>query len=663
MRSYLIIVLLSICFQLEGQEYKSLNDQSIEIESLKKIINTTKSDSLKCITYFKIALIYKNRKENVLAKDYHKKAIELIGKNKGLSDLSYYYCIDLTYEASDTIKFRYADKLLKKYKSKEIYALRSNILFKIALIYQRLDYPSETIKILIKEALPIAIKSESKKDLSNVYKLVSVVFYNQEDIIKASQYLNLSIKELESSNENSNEYFEDLIELYLYKVEILSIQKKINEAFVFLNKSQKILDKKFSNNGIIEFYFSKGSLYQEIKDYNNALLEYDKGIKLSKAKRDSISIDRFKLMKFDVYMLQKKFFDAKDILLNVLSNKKLTIKDRAIYSNELSKLYKEMKDYPNALKYSEQYSILKDSLNKKYEKNKVIELEAKFNNSEKEKKIIALESEKQKAEFENENNKLYLLLLCITFILMLSIIYFLYRNSKIQKKIAFQQEINFNQNLSELKKEKEIEIMRAMINSEEEERKRIARDLHDGIGSRLSSLKMCLGQINNEEKFKNEFEYLSELLSTSIVELRQVSFNLMPETLLRLGLVSAIKDLCYTLNNDIIEIEFNSNGIKNNIAISCQIAIFRIVQELLINALKHSHCTELMIDCSQNDNLFLITIEDNGVGFNVNAINEFKGLGLKNIQNRVDLLNGKFEIVSKNNHGTSINIELIISKS
>jgi two-component system, NarL family, sensor kinase len=650
-----------------SQKPNELNDDQRVIDSLNKVFSSTKSDSLKCIASFELSRIY-------LGYDLDKVKASLsisnalVKNNPYLKDISYYYNAPYNFYKSNDTKAYLKDLIfvkekLSKYKNPEANLMRLKTLINISVVHGWQNNELESKKIQIEQAIPLAKSINNNELLGAIYLSLSSTFFNDNDLNKSDYYGNLSVKALEFKKINSTKYNENLFLAYIGYSQVLSTNKNFSEALVLLNKAYEIIKNHPNSILYCNYYYSMG-LYELKKENDQRALYYvNLGIKKAFFFDDTFLQYKLELLKIEILMLQKKFIEIKDLLINVLKSDYIQSDEKRDAYKELAYVHKQLKDYYNSVIFYERYINLKDSLDNSDMKNKILDLEAKFNNSEKEKKIITLESDKEKAELENENNKLYLLLFGITIILMLSIIFFLYRNTKIQKKIALQQEINFNQNLSELKKEKEIEIMRAMINSEEEERKRIARDLHDGIGSRLSSLKMCLGQINNEEKFKNEFEYLSELLSTSIVELRQVSFNLMPETLLRLGLVSAIKDLCYTLNNDVVEIEFNSNGIKNNIAISCQIAIFRIVQELLINALKHSHCTELMIDCSQNDNLFLITIEDNGVGFNVNAINEFKGLGLKNIQNRVDLLNGKFEIVSKNNHGTSINIELIISKS
>ncbi|WP_370519384.1 sensor histidine kinase [Flavobacterium sp. 9AF] len=201
--------------------------------------------------------------------------------------------------------------------------------------------------------------------------------------------------------------------------------------------------------------------------------------------------------------------------------------------------------------------------------------------------------------------------------------------------------------------------MQAVIQSEEAERKRIARDLHDGIGSRLSSLKMQISQLSSKDIPMLEIERITTDLNNSISDLRQTAYNLIPETLLKLGLELALQDLCISMATEKMPITFSAYEIQKNIKESNQITIYRIVQELLSNALKHSNCDEIFLECSQNDDLFLISFEDNGIGFNPNNMNNFTGLGLKNIQNRIAILNGKLDLKSSNS-GTIFNIELHI---
>lgn len=640
-----------------AQSSSTLNDYEVTIDSLKNAISTSKSDSLRCIMNYRLAYIYtKNVDKKELGKIHLKKANELVKNNSYLKDLSYYYnSLFFSLTKENLQKFRKADEALKKYNSREIYILRSKILFNIGLLYQRENEPLQTIEVLVKEAIPVAKKSKDSQELSNLYKLIAVVFYNNEDIAKTKYYLDLSISTLEQGKSKKNRYNEDLIELYLFNVEVLSVQKKTNEAFEYLQKAEDLLKSYPLKSLYIEYYFAKGSLNQEIKNYEQAISDYDNGVRLSQLNKDSALEQRFKLMKYEVFILQNKIESAKDLLLDVFKTGGMNIKDRAYYSYELSKIYRKLNDFEKAYVYNEQYIQLKDSLSQMFEAEKIADIEARYNKLENENKIKELTIEKQATLLNQRKNMLFLLLLSFALVCVLIFAYFIWKNLKNQKKITAQKEINHFQKLNNLKREKEIEIMQTMINVEEAERKRVARDLHDSIGSKLSALKIIFANTQNKNDYNDS--RINTILETSIAELRQISYNLVPESLLKLGLEKALGDLCFTLRSDTVSIEFHSYEIDNSMPLTTQTNIFRIVQELLNNALKHSKATQILVSCSQNGNRFYISIEDNGVGFDISGIEENQGLGIKNIKSRIELLHGSLDCESSSG-GTSYNIEL-----
>ena len=150
---------------------------------------------------------------------------------------------------------------------------------------------------------------------------------------------------------------------------------------------------------------------------------------------------------------------------------------------------------------------------------------------------------------------------------------------------------------------------------------------------------------------------VNELLDNSIKELRNISQNLMPESLVTFSLEHALKDLCIGNSNPETAIEFQYLVKKSNLPKNYEIMIYRIIQELLNNALKYAKASKILVSCSQNKDVFFITVEDNGIGFDRSQNNK-TGMGLRNIKNRVDFMNGKLEIESVLNKGTSAYIEL-----
>jgi two-component system, NarL family, sensor kinase len=217
--------------------------------------------------------------------------------------------------------------------------------------------------------------------------------------------------------------------------------------------------------------------------------------------------------------------------------------------------------------------------------------------------------------------------------------------------------------LQTLESQQELAVSNALLEGEEVERKRLARDLHDGLGSMLSGLKLYMSKLSSDtvQNAPVMIENVNNQLDNSIKELRHIAQNMMPESLLKLGLEASLKDLCLKFNSDNLAVEFQYYAENNTISESKQIMIYRIVQELIHNVVKHAKASKILVSCSQNDAVFLITVEDNGVGFDSKKSNLFDGMGLKNIKNRVEFLKGKLDIDSQSQKGAVFNIELNIT--
>ena len=227
--------------------------------------------------------------------------------------------------------------------------------------------------------------------------------------------------------------------------------------------------------------------------------------------------------------------------------------------------------------------------------------------------------------------------------------------------MAEQREINLNQKLKEAEQKEQLKVTKAILDGEERERQGVAKDLHDGLGGMLAGVKFNLSawSSNNLESGQvQDFHKILNQLDSSVSELRRVAGNLMPESLLNFGLEIALKDLCEFYMKDHLHIDFQPMNIDKNLSLNTQLNIYRIVQELLSNAVKHSGATNILLQCTQSEDQFFITIEDNGKGILAQDQNKLKSMGLKNLQNRVEYLKGKMEISSEQNEGTSINIEL-----
>jgi len=221
------------------------------------------------------------------------------------------------------------------------------------------------------------------------------------------------------------------------------------------------------------------------------------------------------------------------------------------------------------------------------------------------------------------------------------------------------EKINF-QKFNELKDKIQINSMQSMIEGQEVERERIAKDLHDSLGGLLSTIKLQVDNIRNKKSISEddkEIKTATQLLDTAVSEVRTISQNLQPGALNRLGLIPALKDLVNRYDNKYgPEIDLQHFDVPIKLDQTIALGIYRIVQEILTNAIKHANAKEILVQLNKETDEIIIHIEDDGVGFNTEK--KYTGMGLENIRSRVNYLKGTMEIDSRKNQGTSFLIHV-----
>ena len=204
----------------------------------------------------------------------------------------------------------------------------------------------------------------------------------------------------------------------------------------------------------------------------------------------------------------------------------------------------------------------------------------------------------------------------------------------------------------------------AIVQGQEEERSRLAKDLHDGLGGILSSTKYSLNNMRENFIISPEnaiaFERTMTMLNQSITELRRVAHNMMPETLMKLSLSEALEDFCAQVTQSgALQVSYQSFGIDNlSLENQVKITVYRIVQELINNAIKHAVAATATVQVLCNDNKLNITVEDDGKGFDKTILIDSGGIGYKNLQSRISFLKGTIDIQSQTGKGTSVYIEI-----
>ncbi len=251
----------------------------------------------------------------------------------------------------------------------------------------------------------------------------------------------------------------------------------------------------------------------------------------------------------------------------------------------------------------------------------------------------------------------YLLIGVIITILLLS--FLSYRGYRHKQKL---QALKIN----ELETEKQLAATEAVLKGEEQERARLAKDLHDGLGGMLSGIKYSFQNMKGTMVMTHEnqqvFERSIDMLDSSIKEMRRVAHNMMPESLLKFGLDTALKDFCNHISKSgAVKINYLSFGMEQAaIDQTVAITIYRIIQELINNILKHAAAENSIVQVTKSGAQLVVTVEDDGRGFDTQILNTSNGIGWTNLRHRIDFLKGSFSVDSQKGKGTSVHIEITV---
>lgn len=304
----------------------------------------------------------------------------------------------------------------------------------------------------------------------------------------------------------------------------------------------------------------------------------------------------------------------------------------------LSSAYENTGDIKNALSMYKNYKTVSDSIYNKDTRGDIEKISVQYETEKKNQQIALLNQQNELKTATIENNYLIIggLLLALSFFSLLFYIW-RYRNRQMQQAVAREQKIHM----------RELQI-KAVIDSQENERKRFASDLHDGMGQLVAALQLNIHSIKQQTELENRVELVenSELLLSDIQgEIRNIAFNLMPPVLVKEGLVAAVKELIRRVNKtSSLKAEFNEHGISERFDSQVEISIYRVIQELLANIIKHSQASVLSISFTGHDTEAIITIEDNGNGFDVNQFKQSNpGNGWHTVETRINLIKGQID--------------------
>ncbi|OEK05167.1 hypothetical protein BFP71_17300 [Roseivirga misakiensis] len=284
-------------------------------------------------------------------------------------------------------------------------------------------------------------------------------------------------------------------------------------------------------------------------------------------------------------------------------------------------------------------------------------------------KLLAVREQYYTANLEikalrEERQKNTILIIGVAIIIVISIwLYIVDQRRKSVLAIAEKNDQINKQKIDELLQEQEIASLQGVLEGQETERKRVAIDLHDRLGGILSMVKLHFSaveeKIEKENPNKEKFLTASELLDLAAGEVRNISHDMMSGVLAKFGLIPALEDL-KTRISETGKLDLNLYvNIKDNLLSGEQeLQLYRIVQELISNILKHSQATETNIQLNQNEGSVNLIVEDDGVGFDPKRLENADGIGLSNLKARVAKLEGTFHVDSGKGAGTTISIDI-----
>lgn len=279
-------------------------------------------------------------------------------------------------------------------------------------------------------------------------------------------------------------------------------------------------------------------------------------------------------------------------------------------------------------------------------------------------KLSKLENKNRKDElvnyiselnFKNKLNQYYIFSIVFFIILLVLLLYALKQRNKHLK----QREELYKLEIEQERQNSKISTLTALLDGQEQERARLARDLHDGLGGLLSGTKIQLTHLNEkiDVHSKKDMEKSIHQLDGAVDELRRVAHNLMPDLLLKYGLEEALKEYAIRMSNDHLDIDVQFLSYTNSLDKENQLLVYRIIQELVNNAIKHAQAEQIIIQFVEDNEEYTVTVEDDGKGFDMNNTKLSQSAGLHNIQSRVQFLKGNLNIHSEIDLGTSIEFQ------
>lgn len=502
---------------------------------------------------------------------------------------------------------------LKGFESIKDTARAATVMSNIALVYQQ-QHNFKQAERYLRMAETKAKPLSSKVALGTIYNTMGILYAEHDQFDSAAKFFELSTAIREKLNDNTAVVwnYNNLGGLYVY-------MKKYDLGILYLNKALDKFKELGNYDGQTSVVNNLGELYLNLGQYAKA---------------------------YDYFRYSRQLYE-----------KTHTPEYLEILYTNFASYYKKTGDYKNATLYSDSLVALKDSLYGNRLDQSIAEMQVKFDVEKKD-----LEIAKHRAELEAKERQAYIKNIVIVSIvaltgLLAALGVVFYRKKRVEQQAKLE---------AEIASQKEIRT-KAILEAEEKERRRIAQDLHDGVGQMLSAAKLNLSNLDSKFPEKNPEQETAmhnalSLLDDSAKEVRAVSHNMMPNTLIKFGLASAIREFITKLGQaPTLKVDLEIVGLDERLENQVETVLYRVIQEIVNNIIKHAQASQIAMQLIRHETEINVMIEDNGVGFDTSGIDSFDGLGLKGIKTRIELLNGSVHFDSAIGRGTTVIIDIPVN--
>jgi two-component system NarL family sensor kinase len=648
MYKLLLLGLVLLCRVAVAQE--AMNN-----DSLLRLLPQAKGDSNAVLLYINIGQQYENT-DFELAKQYYRKAGQLSEKINYATGIIKYisnYTFVLNMQGMfDSSLLLNKQAVAVARSSKDSFSL-AKTLFNTGTSYQYMGRYEEAVQYY-EEGKALFARFGNAATEAQCNDILQLLYYNLGQYDKAIPYGENAVRQLRQLNNQTllGNALSNLGLNYTSKSDFRRGLQLFNEALVISRGIHSI-------NMEATQLLNIGNVYLQLEQYHQIEPYYSQAAPLFRRldAKESLAIALRGLAIANLLKnnhKQSRDYGEEALAITTALNLR---KERRSCLETLSNVYFALQEPAKGEQYLKLSTAIGDSIIGEQVQENTLSLEKKYENEKKENQIKQLTAEKkiQELSIRQKNTLNYVLIAGAAVLLVL--LFLFYRTYRQKQKIQ-------QQRITELETQQQLLATEAVLKGEEQERSRLAKDLHDGLGGMLSGIKYSLNTVKGNLLMTPDNQYAFErsmdMLDSSIKEMRRVAHNMMPEALVKFGLDTALKDFCQDINQSgALAITYQSIGLQNtSLDQTTAVTIYRIVQELINNTMKHGAAKKGIVQVTRAGNELAITVEDDGKGFDPAVLQAAKGMGWANIHNRIEFLKGRLDIQSAPGKGTSVHIEL-----